>query len=329
MIRTIIVALLAFVLIALLAIWVLSGGPRKVYISAAESITQTLPSSGAGFKLPWQPAQIFPTLDITDVFQVEDETIQYSPQEQLARLEEEYDSLSAQAREVRTFGEPSPYSGHITLMRDLIGVRADSPQDEYVQIVASYANTAPVDITGWILESALSGTRVAIPPGASLFLANTVNPLEAVTLHPGGLALVSSDKSPTGVSFRENMCSGYLGQFQPFSPPLSEECPSPTRVLPLTEENLVRYGEDCFDALASLPSCRFPQVLDNVSGACKAYLSEFLSYNGCVESNRFRSTFPKNMWRLFIGSPTGLWRNSHDAIRLLDTEGRTVSVLVY
>lgn len=330
MIRYIVGALIAFTLLALLVIWVISGGPRSVVTSTQSLFARAVPSDTEAFRLPWQPAQLFPTLDITDAFDLSsDKDGLAGAQARLAELETEYDRLDAEAQTTRTFGNPSPFLGKISIMQDASGVRAENANEEYVQIAANYANTETIDISGWILESALSGVRVSIPPSASPFLANSANILGPTALAPGGLALVSSAPSPVGVSFRENSCTGYLSQFQEFNPRLSEECPVPSSVLPLTEDNLVRYGDACFDAIANLPTCRFPQNLSSVSGACRAYLTEKLSYNGCVSANNFRASFSKNMWRVYLGASGELWRNSHDAIRLLDAQGRTVSVFVY
>lgn len=331
MLRYIIIALIAFILVALFVMWVIAGGPRKLVTGAESAVESAVPSEETGgFRLPWQPAQIFPTLDITDALDfTSDDTSLMSAQARLAELETQYDSLTAQVRETRSFGNPSPFIGQVTIVQDAGGVRADSASEEYVQIAANYGNSSTIDIAGWTLESALTGVRVSIPPGASPFIANSANILGPIALDPGGLALVMTAPSPIGVSFRENMCTGYLGQFQNFSPALSEECPSPQSILPLTAENLQQYGDACFDAIANLSSCRFPQNMPNVSGVCRAYLTEFLSYNGCVQANRFRSAFQKNMWRVYLGASGELWRNSHDAIRLLDAQGKTVSVFVY
>ena len=329
MIKYIIVALAGFIILALAAIWVLSGGPRRVVTTAKNAVVSAVPSEESQFKLPWQPVEIFPTLDITDALDLTIDEGEKSQAEQLAELEAEYDRLQSEVQTTRTFGNPSPYIGKVALAKDASGVRANDAREEYVQIAANFSNTEPVDITGWTLESALSGVRIQIPPAASPFIANSANVLGSVSLDPGGLALVASAPSPIGVSFRENMCSGYLGQFQQFTPPLSDECPSPTSVLPLTDYNLQAYGEACFDAVANVPVCRFPQKLESVSFACKSYLTDNLSYNGCVQQNRFRSTFQKNMWRIYLGASGEIWRNSHDAIRLLDAEGKTVSVFVY
>ena len=328
MVRYIIGALLAFVLLALLVIWTMSGGPRKIITSTKASLARAVPSGeDVGFHLPWQPVQVFPTLDITDAFTVDSDAA--SPQERLAQLEMEYERLNSEVSRSRGFGVASPFAGKVAIVQDPSSLRENSARDEYIQIAANYANTESVDIAGWTLESALSGVRVVVPPSASPFIANSANVLGPTALDPGALALVLTSPSPVGVSFRENMCTGYLSQFQNFSPSLSEECPSPSDVLPLTAYNLQQYGDACFDAIQNLPPCRFPQNLSDVSSACRAYLTDQLSYNGCVNKNRFRSGFQKNMWRIYLGAPSDLWRNSHDAIRLLDAQGRTVSVFVY
>jgi hypothetical protein len=332
MARNIILALLAFLLIALLGLWILSGGPRRVIGTASNAARGVVPTEEelSGFRLPWQPAQLFPTLDITDVLDLAADEPRPSAQDRLIALEAEYDKLNAQAQDLRTFGSPSPHVGKVTIMQDISGVRAPDAQDEYLQIAANYANEASIDLSGWVLESALTGTRIAIPAAASPYVANTASAMRSVVLKPGDLALVTSSASPVGVSFRENMCSGYLQQFQSFSPPLADECPSPSQILPLTSENLQRYGDTCFDAINNLPQCRFPQSLPaEISGACRTFLTEFLSYNGCVNQNRHRSTFESNVWRLYLGSGVEIWRNSHDAVRLLDAQGKTVSVFVY
>ncbi|MFZ2886754.1 MAG: hypothetical protein WA021_02965 [Minisyncoccia bacterium] len=339
MLKQILIAIFAFILLALIVIWVISGGPRKVISETKESIASAVaPSEDVGFRLPWQPAQIFPTIDITDALNFADEAetniygdfYEESPEEQLAELEAEYDRLQADVGQRRTFGEPSRFVGKISIQQDVSGVRETDPRAEYIQIVANYGNDVEIDIAGWTLESALSGARLVIPPGASPYLAGSANALDAISLEPGSLALVVSAPSPIGISFQENMCTGYLSQFQQFAPPLSEECPSASSAIPLTEENLRRYGDSCFDVVANLPLCRFPQNLpQTVVPACRDALLQTLSYNGCVSQNRFRSGFQKNMWRVYLGASGELWRNSHDAIRLLDASGKTVSVFVY
>lgn len=330
MFRQVILALLAFIVIILLVMWVIGGGPRRAYEDVTSvSVFPFSPESVTGFRLPWQPVELFPTIDITGAFQIAEDD--YSDaQYELAELEAEYERLNREAGTRRSFGTPSPYSGMVSIVQDAIGVRGTEANDEYVQINVSYQAESAVDITGWSLESALTGTKVYLPSTASPFYMGTTNAVNDASIAPGGLAIVTTAASPVGSSFRENICSGYLDQFQQFQPQLGNECPSPASVLPLTEANLMQYGDACFEAIASLSSCRFPQdIPDTVTYSCRAFLTDALSYNGCVSRNRTNTSFNTNRWRLFLGSQNEIWRNSHDAIRLLDREGRTVDVYVY
>jgi hypothetical protein len=331
MFRQILLALAVFVVIALIGLWLLSGGPRKLTESTFRFVDDATPSLDniAGFRLPWQPVEIFPTLDITDALHLGDDGLEDAAA-QLAELEAEYERLNAEAGTMRVFGNPSPYLGAVSIVSDTSGIRASEAAEEYIQLSARRDNSAGVDIAGWSLESALGNTRIYIPPGASPFLMGMTNVIGPVGLPPGGTAFVVSAPSPVGVSFRENACTGYLAQFQLFTPWLPEECPSPSSVLPLSEANIVRYGDTCFDIVRSLSTCEFPQNLpDTAFPACRAYLADALSYNGCVNRERSLPSFERNVWRVYLGASRELWRNSHDAIRLLDAQGRTVDVFVY
>ena len=202
---------------------------------------------------------------------------------------------------------------------------------EHIEAEAALENTAPIGIAGWSLQSAYTGVRPYIQQGASPFLMGTVNNLSPIQLAPGQSALVNSGVSPVGVSFRENICTGYLGQLQSFTPPLPSSCPSPSSQLPLTPDNLKSYGEICFDYLQTIPLCEAPlnNIPSNLPSSCQYFVAEALSYNGCVARNRSRASFAGDSWRIYLNSNAELWRNSHDIIRLLDADGRTVDVLTY
>lgn len=329
MFRQVILALVAFIMIVLLIMWIIGGGPRRAYedVTSVEFFPFS-PEKATGFRLPWQPVELFPTIDITGAFQIA-EGDRSEAEYELAELEAEYERLSREAGS-RTLGTPSPYRGAVSIVADASGVRGESANDEYVQIAVSHEAGAAIDITGWMLESALSGSRAYIPAIAAPFYMGAANAMSSALIAPGGLAIVTTGASPVGASFRENICSGYLDQFQQFQPQLGNECPSPSSVLPLTEQNLIQYGDACFDVVQNLSSCRFPQdIPDTVNYACRAFITDALSHNGCVNRNRTGRDFETNRWRLFLGGHAEIWRNSHDAIRLLDREGRTVDVYVY
>ena len=180
------------------------------------------------------------------------------------------------------------------------------------------------------MQSALTGVRAFFPRGADLFFVGAVNAQQDIYLDPEGSAVISSGPSPVGTSFRENVCTGYLDGLQTFRPALSRDCPAPADSLPLTADNLRTYGDACFDFVRELPLCTLPlSAPSSVSPACRIFLANNLSYNGCVQNYRYKTGFQRGAWRIYLNAGGELWRNSHDVIRLLDAEGRTVDVLTY
>lgn len=231
--------------------------------------------------------------------------------------------------EAKTFGDPSPHYGLVLL--DASAARTETADAEYLTLVARYSNQASVSLRGWSLQSVVSGVRVPLPEAAETFSLGVIQLTAPMSLLPGETAIVVSGPSPVGASFRENRCSGYLGQFQTFTPPVERACPTPREELPLTTENLARYGDACVDFVATLPSCTFYTGLvpREALVQCDHFIGETLSYNGCVERHQSTPDFSRDTWRLFLGSPAELWGNRHDTIRLLDENGRTVDVVSY
>jgi hypothetical protein len=239
-------------------------------------------------------------------------------------LQSQYDSLSREAQDART-GTPSPFAGEVSLSA---ANAQESGADEYLEL-DNHGRDA-VTITGWTIESVFSGVRFVIPPAANPFVLGSVNRVANVSLAPGETAIVGSGASPVGVSFRENMCSGFLTQSQSFAPELESNCPAAASVMPLTSDNLTRYGSDCIDYAASIPDCEFPSHMpSSLSSSCRVYLGNALSYNGCVSTNQSRVGFASGTWRLYLGAGVELWNNRHDIIRLLDANGRIVDAITY
>lgn len=336
MVRRIILFLLLFILVALLIMWIIGGGPRALLESTRTAVSTVSDTTSledqSKLRLPWQPPQLFPTFDISHLLNMPAEEYDASTDfdTDLAEIEAEYERISREAGDVRTFGVPSTYRGQVKISRSQPGISASEVHQEYIELYADFNNKASIDMTGWYVESALSGTRIMLTQAASPFIMGAPSPLSNIVLAPGTTLTISSGSSPVGMSFRENSCVGYLTQFQEFTPDISYECPDPHDVMPLTTDNLLLYGETCFDALDTLDQCRFPQGLpSNITNACRSFLTNSFSYNGCVSRERNRSSFPLNSWRIYLDSRMGLWRDSHDAIRLLDASGKTVDLYVY
>jgi len=74
-------------------------------------------------------------------------------------------------------------------------------------------------VTGWRLSS--SGRNWIIGFASSLPLQGMINEEVPVVITRQSKLIISWDRSPIGVSFRENKCTGFLGTFQEFVPPLN------------------------------------------------------------------------------------------------------------
>lgn len=311
--------LLAFAVV-FVAVWLLNGGWSKA-VAAAKNFNPLGVILGGGplgadFRLPGQP--VIPMgADISQYVGGGSGT-------DYADLAQQVDDLEAQVNAARDLGGVSPYATAVTL-------RIENPgtPDEFA--VIEVGGDTAVSTTGWSLQSALTRTRVTLPHAASAFVVGAANTIQPVRLSPGTTIIAASGVSPVGVSFRENICSGYLGQLQHYAPPFPAVCPAPLDSIPATPETMASLGESCFDYLASVPSCTFPggATPGSLSPACRATITERLTYNGCVRGYSSRADFNTNRWRLFLGAQNPLWQRNRDAVRLLDAQGRTVATYSY
>ena len=333
MIRYILILTAVLMLITLALVWLLTGGWGKIthgginFANPIDIIFFHGTTTGGHLVLPWQ-------LSITqgpDISQYVDEANRETgnTSSDIESTQDQYSAPPSQPQELQTFGNPSPYRGKVLLGAG--AVTESNIHSESIELRASSQNTTPVAMTGWTLQSAVTGVRMNIPPAASPFLMGVVNAVDPLSLAPGEDAIVVSGPSPVGVSFRENICTGYLQQFQNFTPPLNDSCPDPSDAFPASPENIQKYGDSCFDFVRSLPHCTFPNksIPSGLSQSCVSFVLNTYNYSSCVSAYRQRPDFKLDTWRIYLSSGVELWRNTHDIIRLLDAQGRTVDVVSY
>ncbi len=332
MILRILMWLLAAIVIIYIGYWLLTGGLSRA-IATVHGIDNpfdllTSSTTGSFIRLPWQPSNLYTGNDISDAL-YEPSNNSENPRQKLDTLQNRYQELEAQVKDAKTFGNPSPFRGMVTFGTN--AAQEINPTEEYISLQTAYANTSPISLAGWSLQSAVSGIRIALPPAAPMFIAGVLNSVTGVSLAPGDSEIVVSGPSPVGVSFRENICSGYLGELQHFTPDMDRACPLAGDSISLTPENIQTYGDSCFDYLKTIPQCHFPgrDAPPTVSPECKSLALNTFSYNGCVYAHRNEQEFTKNSVRIYLASGVELWRNGHDIIRLLDDQSRTVDVLTY
>lgn len=311
MIPRILAWLLAAIVIIVVFVWIIGGGITRS-LAAANKPSNPLEFFGnlASFKLPWQPSSPLDLPTGASSSSVDTSLVPYD------------------ASQAKTFGYTSPYAGKVAIVDH--NAAGTDPSLEYVEI--QILGESPVSLSGWSLQSAYSRTRALLPSATENLVSGTLNKLAAPDAPGGSTLYIVTGKSPVGVSFRENICSGYLAQFQQFTPPLEQSCPNPADELTITGNNLRSYGPTCIDFVQSLSSCHFPTSAEmpaNISPECRDFASSEFSYNGCVTAHRDDAGFLKNSWRLYLNSPTRLWDDTHDVIRLLDDKGQIVDAITY
>lgn len=230
-----------------------------------------------------------------------------------------------------SFGTPSSYRDTITLNHYISGAGSADPNQESFTISVSQNAGVPVDLSGWTIKSEATGNAAVIPQGTETPTSGIINPVQDIVLLPGQQATISSGRSPIGASFRENVCIGYFGQFQKFSPSLPQNCPAPK------SELAAHYGDasyvrdsSCVDYVNTLSRCQ--AVLSpptTVSGTCQSFLVKYLNYNGCVDAHKNDADFLGSSWRVYLGRTAPLFRSTHEVVKLIDKSGKTVDAFSY
>lgn len=243
----------------------------------------------------------------------------------ITNIESNIASLQRRSSDIRAFGEASPFEGLVTVS-GTGGVYSEDEDLEYITLRAS-GNQA-VDITGWRLVSGASGKSARIPEGASLPRSGRVNDTDRIVLNPGEEAIIVTGDSPKGVSFKENMCTGYFSESQTFYPALSLQCPYAYDEFDRFFTGNELKDDKCYERMRSTQTCRTPDD-SNVSRACQNLIDDYLTYSGCVEKHQYDSRFAGKTWRIYLERSDELWKPSRDAIKLVDREGKTVDLYTY
>jgi hypothetical protein len=202
-----------------------------------------------------------------------------------------------------------------------------NPNKEYIELKASNTNKSPVYITNWFLKNS-AGIKASIGKASNLPYSGRINNEESLFLSNGEKAIISTGRSPIGVSFRVNKCSSYLEQFQEFSPQFKYSCPS---IVNDIQKNRQDFNTECTSYISTLPSCNIytNEIPSNLSNSCRSYIRNQINYNSCVDVHKNDTDFYKPEWRIFLGENNEMWNNSGDLIRLYDQAGNLVDSSSY
>lgn len=166
-----------------------------------------------------------------------------------------------------------------------------SKEEGYIVFKAKPENSAAISISGWRLV--IGGEEKIIPLGSTLPYFGEVNQLSAIQLLANDRVIISFFPSSLGVAFRENKCSGYLGEFLNFTPALPGNCPAP-----LAQSN----EPTCQSFIERLPVCQ-NKIENAPSPECKRFLSDNVGYNTCIGRHKNDADFFSKTWRVYIPLP--------------------------
>lgn len=222
--------------------------------------------------------------------------------------------------------EESDFKGKVGMYAER--VKENIPKKEYLKIsIYKNAGDVPINITGWKLKTSI-GEDWAIGKGVYLPYSSKVNETSDIILKKNERAYVVSGRSPVGVNFLLNSCTGYFGQFQEFYPNIVKDCISSR-----DEENLKNAGlnDSCLDYIEHLPSCRIPlsQKPMNLDNNCMDYIEKNINYNACVLSHKNEPDFYKGVWMVYLNREQEIFKAKREKISLYDKEGKLVESISY
>jgi len=221
--------------------------------------------------------------------------------------------------------ETSIFKDEVSIINTL-GANGVDPSTEYIEIFASPGNISSVNITGWTLRNS-SGQSVSIPRASKTPRSGAVNIESSLLLAPGERALITTGRSPIGVSFQINSCSGYFEQFQNFTPPLARSCPHPVT----GARSSGRLEEDCINYIQTLPTCQIVlgSIPAGLGGVCTDYVGGQINYNQCINDHQRDAFFHKGEWRVYLKESLEFWPGQNGLVRLYDSRGNLVDSRAY
>jgi hypothetical protein len=317
---------LKFWLLALLALfgfWLLSGGYNS---NLAKGRPFLRPfdfnnSYGSGSQIDLLPKGDFS-------FSNQSQTDQIKNAKDPQAIQREIDRISAEIKKAQDAATLSEYNGKIRL--HIGNISGTDSRGEYLEVDTNQGFQSQVLITGWKLRSTVTGKEVVIGKGVLLPVTNQINSEDPIFIHAGDTIYINTGRSPIGLSFRTNLCTGYFTQFQAYNPSLRIDCPRPdSEALPYIDANNI---DACQEYISNLNSCRIPVQLPTVSSIgyeCFSYIRDKINYPTCITNHKNDVGFYKSDWRIFLGLDERLWKDRYETIELIDLRGKIVGTVAF
>lgn len=231
--------------------------------------------------------------------------------------------------------------------------------EEYITIDSRSKN--PINITNWYLKNGKDKRAYNIGGGEPRYFSSDIVTIGkgALFISPSGNTLLQNivlgqyEKAilTTGsmgsqtpykiVSFKENICSGYLENMDEynFTPPLTRDCPRPAN-----EPGITSLDTECRKFVERLPSCQEPEfetrdrngdICRNcvngkaLSNACITFIKNHFSYNACIANHVNDANFSGKTWRIFLNHGWEMWAKEYETIELFDQSGKLIKSRTY
>jgi len=230
--------------------------------------------------------------------------------------------------------------------------------EEYITIYNR--GRGPVDITNWRLKNNKNKRAydfggnlryfpsdiAAIGQAATFVSPSGLNVFQNIVLKPNETAIITTGSIGAQlpyriVSFKENICSGYLENLSEyaFTPPLKRNCPRPAEELGVSG-----LDTECRKFIERTSSCHTPEfdTIDSegnichncvngkvLSSSCVAYIRNHFNYSACIANHVNDPDFSGQTWRIFLGQGWEMWAKEYEIIELFDQFGRLVTSRSY
>jgi hypothetical protein len=221
--------------------------------------------------------------------------------------------------------EKDPVTSKLSLYLRIYGGYGSSANEEYITI-ENTSKDRYIDITDFKLKSTSTNIEVTIPKTVKLYFTGMQNVEENVILGPQERAYVITGKSPTSNGMKLNKCSGYLTQYNNFSPSFSTNCPAPRNEdlssIPKTVNNDI-----CFDLIDYYPSCRVQSepISNMYSSECQNFIYKKINYPNCINTHKNDSDFWEKTWYVYLKRSEKIWKDRREVIVLYDRDDKVIS----
>ncbi len=220
--------------------------------------------------------------------------------------------------------EDSKYKNKISLR--VSGAREASSLNEQIEISLSSSDIDNIPITGWKIKNSRN-EELSIKQAAYIVYSASSNQQNDIILKKGQKAFLVTGRSPIGINFLTNICTGYFNQFHKFNPSLRQECPHPADEPEFPRSQM---SDNCLDYIEGLPKCRmpFPSSL-SLDIPCVNYVNSNINYDTCVKLHKFDNNFYGNEWRIYFERDQKFLKKEREKITLYDAEGKEVTTVEY